>query len=443
MPDDGIISGIACNHPDTETKRLFPFSSAFVLIILAAVVFACGCTGTQTSATQQDAAVQGIFVGALLPLTGDFAEGGEASRVALEVAAGDINDYFAAIGSSYRVGLVIEDTQTDPAIALERLKALDEQGIKIVIGPGSSAELNATRTYADEHGILLISTMSTAPSLAIAGDNVFRFVPPDTYQADAMAYYLKEQGITAVVPTWRSDVWGDELQKLATAAFKRGNGTVLDGVRYAPGQEDYADAVADLDLQVGRAVAAHGRELVGVYLISLDEAAPIMEAAATTRNLSQVRWYGCDGNVLLDTLATPGDAARFATQTNFTGPAFWQQDRVTSSGATFQKIQDTLGRQPDGYSLASYDAVWVVAMTRTQTDTTDVPMLKAALEGTAGGYGGPLCGAIRLNNAGDRLTAHYCFWSVEADGEAYWWVPTAQYSIWSAGAPPQLKRIDA
>ena len=417
-------------------------SSAFVLIILAAVVFVCGCTGTQTAPAEMGEAVQGIFVGALLPLTGDYAEGGEASRVALEVAAGDINDYFTAIDSDYRVGVIVEDTGTDPAVALEKLQALGEQGVRIVIGPGSSAELNATRTYADEHGIVLISTMSTAPSLAIADDNVYRFVPPDTYQADAMAYYLKEEGTSAIVPAWRGDVWGDELEKLATASFKRGNGTVLDGVRYAPGEEDYAGMVADLDVQVGRAIATHGKEKVGVYLISLDEAAAIMEAAAKTRNLTKVRWYGCDGNVLLDSLVT-GDAARFAAQTRFTGPEFGQQDRAASGAATIQKIREILGRQPDGYSLASYDALWTVAMTRMQTDTTEISKLKIALEGTTGGAGGPLFGSVELNGAGDRLTAHYTFWSVEADGEACRWVPNAQYSVWSAGAPPELERIDA
>jgi branched-chain amino acid transport system substrate-binding protein len=65
--------------------------------------------------------------------------------------------------------------------------------------------------------------------------------------------------------------------------------------------------VADLDVQVGRAVATSGKDKVGVYLISLEEAAPIMEAAAKTQNLTEVRWYGCDGNVLLDALATSGD----------------------------------------------------------------------------------------------------------------------------------------
>ncbi|MDV2481477.1 amino acid ABC transporter substrate-binding protein [Methanoculleus sp. Wushi-C6] len=417
-------------------------SSAFILIILAAIVFACGCTGTQTSPAQQGEAVQEIVVGALLPLSGGFAEGGEASRVALETAAGDINDHFTAFGSDYRVGVIIEDTKTDPAVALEKLQALDKQGVRIVIGPGTSVELNATRTYADEHGIILISTMSTAPSLAIAGDNVYRFVPPDTYQADATAYCLKEEGITAIVPISRGDIWGDELEKLVAASFAKGNGTVLDGVRYVPGEKDYAGAVTDLDLQVGRAIAAHGKGKVGVYLISLDEAAAIMEAAAETKNLTEVRWYGCDGNVLLDTLVT-GDAGRFAAQTKFTGPEFGQYERAVANAATVQKIQNALGRQPDGYSLASYDALWTVAMTRTQTDTTDVSKLKIALEWAAAGAGGPLCGRVQLDGAGDLATAHYTFWSVEGGGEAYRWVPVVQYDIWSVRAPPEIERIDA
>ena len=158
-------------------------SAAFVLLLLAAAAFTCGCTGSETAPAGPDADL-GFVVGALLPLSGDYSGGGEASRIALEVAAADINDHFVSIGSNQRVGIIIEDTKADPATALAKLRTLDEQGVRIVIGPGTSAELEAVRAYADEHGILVVSTMSTAPSLAIADDNVYRFVPPDTYQAD-------------------------------------------------------------------------------------------------------------------------------------------------------------------------------------------------------------------------------------------------------------------
>ncbi len=416
--------------------------SPFALIILAAVVFACGCTGTQTTTAPQQGGVQEIVVGVLLPLSGDYTDAGQASNAALAVAAEDINDYFTSIGSDYRVRLVVEDTETEPSVALEKLKALNAQGIRIVIGPGSSAEVEAVRTYADEHGIILVSTMSTAPSLAIPGDNVFRFVPPDTYQADATAYFLKEDGVVAIVPISRGDIWGDELRNLTAAAVKENGGTVFEGVRYTPGTADYTDTVADLDVQVGRAIAANGKEKVGVYAITLDEAAPIMTAAAKMQNLSQVRWYGSDANVLIGALTKPGDAALFAAQTSFTGPAFWQQDLVAAHEATFRKIRDRLGRQPDGYSLASYDALWIVVMTETQTASTDVSELKVALTEVATMVNGPFCDEISPDAAGDRSTAHYCFWSVEG-GDAYRWVPVAQYDTWTAGMPPNFEVIGA
>ncbi|HOI13392.1 MAG TPA: ABC transporter substrate-binding protein [Methanoculleus sp.] len=414
--------------------------SVIALIILAAVIFACGCTGTTT--TQQGTA-QEIVVGVLLPLSGDYAESGEASNAALAVAAEDLNNYYASIESDYRVRLIVEDTETDPAAALEKLKELDKQGIRMVIGPGSSAELEAVRTYADEHGILIVSTMSTAPSLAIEGDNVFRFVTPDSYQADATAYFLEEDGIEAVVPIFRGDVWGDELRNLTAKAFEARNGTVLEGVRYTPGQEDYNNMVADLDVQVGRAVAAHGRDKVGVYAVTFSEIVPIMTAAAGTENLTEVRWYGSDGNILLGTLVSPGDAARFAVQTNFTGPAFWQESNGAAHETTFQKIQDRLGRQPDGYSLASYDTLWLVALAETQTASTKASEQKIALTKIANMVEGPFCDVVGLNAAGDRSTAHYCFWSVEADGDAYRWVPVAQYDTWAAGMTPEFGMIGA
>ena len=362
----------------------------------------------------------------LLPLSGDFSEAGEAGKAALEVAREDINDHFASTEMDCQVQLVIEDTQTDPAIALEKLKLLDSQGIRMVIGPGSSAELEAIRTYADQHGMIIVCTMSTAPSLAIVGDNVFRFASPDNYQADAMAYYLEEDGITAIVPVWRGDVWGDDLRHLTAAAFVNRSGSVLDGVRYDPNQEDYTGVVAELDCQVGQAIAAQGKENVGVYAVTFDEAAAIMTAAAETGNLTQVRWYGCDGNILLDSLTTPGEVARFAVQTNFTGPTVWEDTYSPGYEAAYSKIQDRLERQPDAYCMASYDALWIVALTGAQADSMDVSELKNTLPVMAANTNGTFCSEMDLDAAGDWSAAQYWF----KVGEGRWRSVTA-----GAGCP--------
>src|SRR5690606_33533311 len=79
-----------------------------------------------------------VTIGALLPLPGagpeDDARVGDI-RLALEMARDDINQYLMNIGSPYRVDLRIEDTQGDPAVGLEGLARLAQEGISIVIGP--------------------------------------------------------------------------------------------------------------------------------------------------------------------------------------------------------------------------------------------------------------------------------------------------------------------
>ena len=107
---------------------------------------------------------------------------GESEGAALKIATKDINEYLSKTHSGIGIQLIIEDTQTNPSVSLEKLKHLAAKGIKIVIGPATSENLKATQDYADKNGIVLISPSSTAPSLPIKGNNVFRFVPDDTHQ---------------------------------------------------------------------------------------------------------------------------------------------------------------------------------------------------------------------------------------------------------------------
>jgi branched-chain amino acid transport system substrate-binding protein len=61
----------------------------------------------------------------------------------------------AKSGSSSRVGLIIEDTKTDPDVALEKLMDLASKGIRIVIGPSTSAAVAAVKEYADKNDMLI------------------------------------------------------------------------------------------------------------------------------------------------------------------------------------------------------------------------------------------------------------------------------------------------
>src|SRR5438045_3448770 len=141
-------------------------------------------------------------VGVLVSLTGSWNSLGQNTVAALQIAADQLDAAAKANHGGYRFHLFVRDTQLDPAKALAALKDLEQRGVQIVIGPQSSAEVAIIKPYADGHNILIISQGSTASSLAIANDNIFRFCPNDTREADAIVALLWNDGIRSIVPLW-------------------------------------------------------------------------------------------------------------------------------------------------------------------------------------------------------------------------------------------------
>ena len=116
------------------------------------------------------------------------------------------------MGIPIRIRVVYENTETKPTVALEKLKVLYGQGVKIVVGPMASSEVRQIKTYADENKILVFSPSSTATDLAIPDDYIFRNVPDDTVQGRVIAKLLYELGYKVIVLVWRGDTWGDGLK---------------------------------------------------------------------------------------------------------------------------------------------------------------------------------------------------------------------------------------
>ncbi|NAS89038.1 ABC transporter substrate-binding protein [ANME-1 cluster archaeon AG-394-G21] len=381
---------------------------------------------TQLSDTQSE-----IVIGALLALTGDRSSLGEASKAALEIAVEDTNEYLASIGSEMRMRLIIEDTKTDPAVALEKLQNLSKEGVKIVIGPGASAEVKAVKSYADENDILLISHASTAPSLAIPGDNVFRFCTDDTYQAAAIANRMWDEGVSVLVPMWRGDVWGDDLTNATNESFKALGGTVVDGVRYNVSTVNFSTAIYSLNSKVAEAIAQYG-DVVAVHLIAFDEVVPIFIEAQNQSNLSDVSWYGCDATALNKELVQNDQAARFAVRTGFECPLF-ECKQTDETGPAMRKIKEKLGRTPETYALAAYDALLVITRAYQATgETDDIKALKEAVVDAAGYYYDSEDGSV-LNKAGDMKQGNYDFWVVKEAESAFMWKLVAKCVVSSHG----------
>jgi branched-chain amino acid transport system substrate-binding protein len=285
--------------------------TAVIVLLLLVLCFATSGSLASDNTTQSSDNQSEIVIGALLALTGEGSSLGEATKAALEVAVEDTNEYLASIDSEMRMRLTIEDTNTDPAVALEKLQNLSREGVRIKV----------VKAYADENDILLISHASTAPSLAIPGDNVFRFCTDDSYQAAAIANRMWNEGVIVLVPMWRGDVWGDDLKNATNESFNALGGTVVDGVRYNVSSVNFSTAIDSLNSKVAEAIAQYGN-VVAVYLVSFEEVLPIFIEAQNQSNLSDVRWYGCDATALNKELVQNDQAAQFAVRTGFESPLF-------------------------------------------------------------------------------------------------------------------------
>jgi len=374
------------------------------------------------TAAQQAApsgAARTITLGALFTMT-EVAD--PDTQAALTIAVEDVNRYLAESGSGATLSVQREGTGMQPSAALDGLRRLAAAGVKVVVGPETSGELAAIRDEAQRSGMVVISHCSTAPSLAIPGDSIFRLVPDDTRQAEAIADLLERSGARAAVQLWRDDVFGIDLSDATRRALARRGIVTYDGAALAPDAANLNGAVANLTAEVEAAVAAYGADRVAVQAsIFGPDVGPVFAAALAQPALTQVRWVGSDGTAQSAELLEDPVAAGFAVRVGgFPNPLFAGADSPKTAQIA-ARVTALAGRAPQVCALAAYDAVWLAALTALATGGTDDSAAFArTFPQTADHYYGAT-GWTALNAAGDREAAEYAIWAVaERDGAFIW-----------------------
>jgi branched-chain amino acid transport system substrate-binding protein len=378
-----------------------------------------------TTAPATEPATNGVTVGALLPLTGSLASYGETSRAALD-------DAVAALGDA-NFNLAVEDTKTDPPTALERLQALKERGVKVVIGPFASSEVAAVKQYAEDNGIVLVSPLSTASRLALPGDTLLRFTPDDELEGAAAAALAYADGLRVIVPVSRDDEGNLGLQAAFKPAFEKLGGRVVGGVTYAADETDFQDEVQAIAAALEQA-GADGP--AGVYLTAFNEVRGLLGAAADAKSdvLAKSAWYGSDSVAQSAELVADAKAAAFAATVGYPNPILGLRDADKAVwGPVSERLTQQLGRSPDAFALAAYDALDVVHQALAEPGAADdATALAGAIVRVADSYTG-LTGPTELDAAGDRALGNYDFWSVCHSGTTWTWYRSAAYTVGADG----------
>ena len=400
----------------------------FLLVGLLASV-----PGTRGDAARSAGAQQNqLVVGALLDLSRGWTSLGRASRVTLRLAAADANVTLARRGSPLRVELRIVDAEGEPPVALRQLRRLAAAGVHVVVGPQKSSEVAAVRRAATKLGVVIISQGSTAHSLAVAGDNVLRFVPDDVREGEAVVALMRLHGIDAIVPVWRRDAGNAGLARSVRRQVGALGGRASKGVPYAPKTSMFKGVVSSISGQAAQLRAA-GAKHVGVYLAAFDEVVDLFHAARSESTL-QLPWYGSDGVALTTRLLDDRSAAAFAHSVGYPNPIVGLSDSlVKRSRPLVARVRRRLGRDPDAFALTAYDALRIVVDARQRAGTSEGGRFRRAVVAAASAHVG-VTGRMTLNRAGDRAYGNFDFWSVCPAQAKFRWVRTFEYAARRPGS---------
>lgn len=365
-----------------------------------------------------------VRIGGLFSITGNWSSLGKASREAMNIALEDINEYMEQRRSKYRFSTVNYDTRLDTSdVKGAIITGFTNSGVKIFIGPQSSAEVAAVLDYANRNNILVVSQGSTASSLAIPGDAVFRYCPGDAVEGSAIANTMYASGKRAVISLARNDAGNIGLQNSVGNRFTLLGGQADAIAPYAINISDYSALLAGLKTKIIQQSASLGADKVAVYLASFDECTNIFRQASTDPVFSSVNWYGGDGVVQSLALLSDTVARNFAVATGFFAPNFGlplqpHPDLAAVSAAILSRC----GIEPDAYALSVYDAMWVIARTIANYPDVlnDFSKMKESFSNESEQYYG-ITGPTLLNANGDRNIGSFDYWGIVNDGGVYKW----------------------
>lgn len=400
-------------------KMTWVKSIGLFLMILATALFLTACKKEK----EQEKEITTIPVAALLSITGNWSSLGITSQETMDIAVQDINDYLKSNDAPFRLSLTVFDTRLDTVLAKNFFTTARDLGYKFIIGPQSSAELASIMPLASYTDMLVVSQGSTAGTLSVEGDGIFRFCPPDRREGVAMANTIQSDGIKGLLTISRDDAGNRGLQSVVSTTAAGLGIQVSAGSPYSTSTTDFSGLLSNLRPQLETLISTHGAGNTAVYLASFDECVALFKQAAEDPLWSSVRWYGGDGVVLSTALISDTAAAAFAVATNFFAPTFGLPEAYRSQWEPLAvKVKTQTGIDPDAFGLSTYDSLWVLAKTL-EVDgglSSDYGVFLNHFIATANGYTG-VTGPTTLDNFGDRNSGTFDYFGIVYEGNQYSW----------------------
>jgi len=299
---------------------------------------------------------QEVAVGAILPLSGAYADYGKRVKDGLEAAL----DHLGRAESDLAVTLNVLDNAGSPEKTKEAFAKLSAQGVLAVIGAVEPLCTSALAKAAASSGVAVISPVCPAQGLESLNHNLVRLAAPENLQARALARYAtKELNIRIAAVYHELDPQCLSFVKLLEEQLKSEGSKVILKRVYDPTAGNYKT-----DLK-----AAKHMDIEGLFVVGL--------SPETHNVLRQARQVGITkpilGGVLWDRPGFPADIDNLYYAAQFS---------AASKGPLAGKLTDILTARksgPDTYSALAFDAMLLVVHSARTSEQKDAKSVAASL----------------------------------------------------------------
>jgi branched-chain amino acid transport system substrate-binding protein len=342
-----------------------------IFLIVLFLVSACGQPGLPQTGAQLPATIN---IGAVVPLTGKYAAGGEQIKNGYELAVDQINQAggVSVGGKKIPIQLTVLDDASDPTQTVQRLETLNTDNKVVAYLGGFGSDLHAAAAGVAEKNKIpyigvafalqkvheqgfkyLFSPFPKSPSLAVATFDMLDTLSP---KPNKVAIFAEKTD------------WGAELDSLwKEQAAKRGYSIVADE-QYAPGSKDFSSIILPAKNAGAQVVLALPNPPDGLALIKQMKQVDFNPGVAIfIRAADGLSWgtnLGKDGDFVMN---MPG----WNPSLNFTGV----KEMV-------QAYQAKFGKPAEATSGPAYAAVQILADAITRAGSLDRNKIRDAIAAT-------------------------------------------------------------
>ena len=358
----------------------------------------------------------------------------EATRLA-------VDDYNRNVSRAFSIALSVHEFDRSAPVESYRAARAGAggEGPLLFVGPTTSEPVAAIAGPATADGAVIVSPASSAMSLAVAGDAVFRLSPDGYLQASAIAGMMGDAGAGAAFLIAQDDTYGRDLASSLGEILPLRSIPVEAAIFFERGEERWGGAAARLD----EALSLSDAPAPAVVFVGVDEDFAGLAAEAASGSyaaLAGASWFDSGAVENSPLVAADPAAAAFAESVGFATP-IPSPEPNDASRRIDRIVGAATGGSPHMFEYGAYDAVFLLAAAAESAGFPGAPLdgraVRAALPSAAGPYVGAL-GDVRLDGAGDL---------VRPDDHAVWelvggeWVRTG--TVYAARAAEEYRALAA